>query len=211
MTIRDKTRCVLIMAVCLTVGSIRWSYAQTVKAYLKDGQIVTECGDDVQSVDLDRRDGRRRYSLNKWDVTEHADPVREALKVFKKKGAPAYKKKVWLIDKGDGTNTIVVEYVSNKTLDKLLFTPDEDFMYFIDFSRPGHSMIYGLNLRTKRQFAVTSASDFEIVTCDNRESYLLVAAGSPETRYYVFKTTGQKAMTLDGAMTLDEIKREVCY
>ena len=78
--------------------------------YIKDGKIVIESERIVKSLDYSEEEEKYSdYNLKKWNVKEKLDPVKEALKVFKGKSRPIYKKKIWIIDKSNGEERMIVE------------------------------------------------------------------------------------------------------
>jgi hypothetical protein len=184
--------------------------AQDVKVYLKDGQIIRERRTEPASDAMASQEGKG-YHLKKWDIATEVDPVQEALKVYKKKGEPLYQKRVWIIDKGNGTKNLLVEYVSSSSDSQVVFSPEEDFMYFLRTDDTGQNLIYGLELNTRRQFHIGTGKNFNLLTCPNRMSYVILEQDEQGLKHFIYQLTGEQKRVLHGAMTQDEIKKQVCY
>ena len=86
-----------ILPFILIIFACGLCFAETTEVRLEDGNIVIEGPDGTKSLDYTKDIKYSNYRLKKWRVKEQSDPVSEALKVFKEKGAPTYSKKVWII------------------------------------------------------------------------------------------------------------------
>jgi len=161
------------------------------RVFLRDGSIVIDTEDGKKLLDYSRLNKYSDYGLNNWSVKEEADLVEEAIRVYKRKGRPRYRKKVSIINRLNGDENIIVKYTPRKRNDRVIFSPDENFMYYIALSNRGDDVVYGLNLLTKKKFVVDSADDFVIVNCDGECSYIVTNKNTD--MHYVY--------TLEGAMT----------
>ena len=153
------------------------------------------------------------YDLNKWQVKTESGAVEDALAVFKRKGQPRYKQKVWIIDKNDNTKTYLVEYSTNDASQKkILFSPNEDFMFYLGLSPAGASVIYGMNLSTQEEFIVDSGVDFSIFSCpNNTTSYVVIEQnGAQQARYHIYNFNRQKIDVLQEGVSLDNMASYIC-
>jgi len=151
-----------------------------------------------------------RYALKKWHVKEEDSPIQKALNVYKKRDKPSYLKKLWVVDKNDGTNSFVLEYQYGGN-DEIIFSPTEDFLYYIGLSAAGQDIIYGLNLSNRKQFVIQQGSDFDVISCANEEHYVVVHELGTNESHIIYQTDGKQVNSLNGAMNIDEIKKQVCF
>ena len=182
--------------------------------YLKDGKITIESDAGIKTIDYSQKPGTQVHKLNKWEVkTVRHDPVDEALKVYKNKSGSVYQKEIVLINKEDETQTIIVEYNVEGGNDKILFSPDENFMFYAGLLPGGTNIIYGMNLSTNEEFTLDSGVDFDIFTCpNNNSSYIIVhQSDTEETIYQVYNFNREKLNVLTDSLTLDNMESYICY
>ncbi|MFC1704615.1 hypothetical protein ACFL1E_07550 [Candidatus Omnitrophota bacterium] len=152
------------------------------------------------------------YNLEKWDVKTDSGSVEKALEVFKRKGQPRYSQKLWLVDKSDATKTIYVQYATGSAQGKVLFSPNEDFVFYSGLSPAGTSVVYGMNLITSDEFIVDSGVDFNMFTCPNTNtSYVIVEQnGAAEVSYQVYNLNREKVVVLTEGVNLDNLGQYIC-
>jgi hypothetical protein len=183
-------------------------------AYIKDEKIIIEDSKGRKKISAYSKDKNRSiYNLKRWCIQTEDSPLDEAIKVFKNKAQPKYKRTILLINKKDNTQSVLIEYIPNQREDKVVFSPDENFMYFLDASSPETNIIYGINLTTNERFVVSSGVDFDILTCpSNKNSYIVVKKDAAnQMLYYVYNLDRQQEKILTGAVSLEDIAKYICY
>lgn len=151
------------------------------------------------------------YGLNrlkKWEVRKEGDPVAAAIKTYKNKKHSANQQNVWIVDKSNPTRTILLEYGAGAS-DKVLFTPAEDFAFYVGTVGTGTSAIFGLNLATKDQFKLGAGTDFFLQTCPDRQNYVVVQG--TDNNYTVYNSFGKKVKDLNEVANLNNLNQLVCY
>ena len=180
-----------ILAFIISLVSIT-CFSQQNKAYVKDGRIVVETAQGVKSIDYSQSPGQRYSRLQKWTVEEEVDKVGNALSVFRKRSEPLYKRKIWIFDK-NGKQKIFIEYTSGDDDTGIIFSPDEDFVFWLGRSWFGRPVVYGRKLSKGRNFAVANATNFELITCDNQQTYVVIKKAMKDaTYYYIHDLNGRK-------------------
>jgi len=131
---------------------------------LKDGQIQVILSDSsIKTLDYSKDNKYSDLNLKKWIVYEKADPVKEAIKVYKNKAETSRVREVWIVDRDGKIKSVVLEYEYNEGKDKLVFSSDEDFVYYFGLSDHGGNVIYGVNLLDGKEFLVASnAVEFDV-------------------------------------------------
>jgi len=180
-------------------------------SYLKDGKIVIETATGIKTLDYSKTNKYSPYNLKKWDVKEEINVASEALDVYEAKGDVQYKKKVWIINRSDDTESIFVEYWASSGSDRIIFSQDEEMAYYIGITEDGLSVIFGIDLSSGAQYEITQASSFDIVNCDNTISYIMTQRGDQSTVRYIYNLSGELDTTLRGALTSADIQKLVCY
>ncbi len=199
-----------IVLTYLYVGVGIIAEAQPNKAYLKDGSIVIETPEGTKR--LDYRSDNRYKKLHKWVVREEVNPVEEALKVFKKGEEKLYQKKVWIIDKQNGQKSILVEYASPSATGDIVFSPDEENIYYIGVDSSGTSYLYKMDLDNQQATSLIPASDLETFDCGSSDKkYLVVKEEGPSHSYVVYTFAGQQEDSLSGVVSWEDVKKYVCY
>ena len=165
--------------------------AQQNKAYVKNGKIIVETPEGVKSIDYSQPSGQRYNQLQKWTVKEEINNVNGALSIFKKRSEPIYKKKVWIFDK-NGKQKILIEYTSDDGDGGVVFSPNEDFVFWVGRSWFGRPAVYGRNLSRRGNFTVANANNFNLVTCDNQQTYVMIKKEMKDlTYYYLYDLNGR--------------------
>lgn len=188
------------------------------KAYLSDGKIVVKpaeapvlaqpavSGETASSSEP----APSAYNLKNWDVSEQVNPVAEALKVYKSKGEDLYTRQVYIYDKTRKHQRIYIEYTNRKNNDKVIFSPNEDYVYYRDFSDGGEGVIYGVNLLNNRRFAVDRGEDFEFFNYGPGKDYILVKKGSDRLRYYVlYGLDGKQERIIHYGGSFEDVKKQI--
>ena len=152
------------------------------------------------------------YDLKRWVVEEKADPVKHALEVYKKKSEPSYNHRIWLTSKADGKKHLVVEYASRGAGDKVLFSPNEDFMYYLGLTPAGGNIIYGVDLSSDQKFTLGAGEDFRTVNCPNKNNYVVVQQQDGQrTVYQVYSITGQRMKALTDIQSPVDLAKSLCH
>ena len=152
------------------------------------------------------------YKLNRWVVEEKTDPVQHALEVYKKGSAPRYNRHIWLSDRADGKKHIIIDYASSGTGDKVLFSSQEDYLYYLGLAPGGENIIYGVNLTSKKRFSLGTGEDFRTIDCPGKKSYVVIWRGNvdAQTVYQVYTTDGLRANDLTGFPTASDLEKNLC-
>ncbi|MCR4336808.1 MAG: hypothetical protein NUV91_03280 [Candidatus Omnitrophica bacterium] len=150
------------------------------------------------------------YNLNHWTVEENVDPVEHALEVYKNKSRPSYRKHVWLTDKRNGTKHMIAEYSPHGTADKIIFSPDENFMYYLGVTPGGQNIIYGINLSSQEKFSLGAGEDFKMVNCPDKKSYIALQAGQERPVYNIYTVAGEKINILTDLSTPIDLEKALC-
>lgn len=150
------------------------------------------------------------YRLKDWIVEQEADPVRHALEVYKKKSEPRYMKRVWVTGKKDGKKRLIVEYLSGGTDDRMVFSTDEDFMYYLGIAPGGQNMVYGVSLSSGKKFSLGAAENFNMVHCPGNKDYVVVQQGRGLAVYTIYTVTGERMKTLTNIQDPVDIEKSLC-
>ena len=187
-------------------------FAQESSVYLKDGNILIERGGETRALDYSKKQKYANYHLKKWNVKEELNPVQEALQVYSKKSTPVYDKKIWIVDKRDGTKGIYVEYKTNNERDRIVFSPSEDHVFYLGLSPLADtSVLYGRNLLTQERFSLNNTDDFDLLNCPNKKSYVVVIEDGKVKTYHIYSLGGEKVDTISGVPSQRDLERYVCY
>lgn len=150
------------------------------------------------------------YNLKKWTVEESADPVKRALNVYKKKSEPQYTRRIWITGKTDGKKRLIAEYTARSGNDKVIFSPDEDFMYYLGAAPGGGSIVYGINLLSNKKFSLGAGNNFQAVNCPDKTSYVVVRPDGQGEVYQVYTAAGKRMDTLTGLHSPVDIEKNLC-
>ena len=150
------------------------------------------------------------YNLKRWVVEENTDPVKHALEVYKKKSEPRYTRRIWLTGKTDGKKRLIVEYSARGDGDKVIFSANEDFMYYLGLAPGGQSIVYGVNLLSNKKFSLGSGENFRTVNCPDKKSYVVVQPDGQGTIYQVYTIAGERMKTLTDLKSPLDIEKNLC-
>ena len=182
------------------------------KAYVQDGKIVVETKDGVKALDYSGRDGFTSRDISKWTTREEVAPVTEALSVFKDKSKEYYRKRVWFVDDGTGLDQFYVEFTTDDLNASPYLLPHYNFAYYLGYSPSGILGVYGANLNDSEDtFFVDHSSHFDLVTCDQKESYLVIQEDGALKQLIVYDPGGNKTDTAFAfGTTIEEIQKSLC-
>ncbi|MBU0468853.1 MAG: hypothetical protein KKD07_01035 [Candidatus Omnitrophica bacterium] len=186
------------------------SFAQDNQVQLKDGQIIIKTPEEVKALDYSAEEKYSAIKLKKWDIRKESDVVGEALKVYKKKQDPVYSQKIWISEKEDGTQKILVEYKSSQEDSRIIFSPDEDYMYYIGLSDTGESMIYGMKLSGQESFVFDAADDFQLMECPGSGNYFVLLKNNEDPRVMVYDSEGDQEDVLHYTGDLMDLDELIC-
>lgn len=150
------------------------------------------------------------YQLKRWTVEEKTDPVKQALEVYKAKAEPRYHKRIWITDRKDGKRRVSIEYVAREGGEKVLFSPDEDFMYYLGITPAGQNMVYGVNLLSNAKFPLGTADNFNTVNCPGQKNYIVVQKGKERTVYHVYTQDGHSLRNLTNIQSPADLEKNLC-
>ncbi len=150
------------------------------------------------------------YNLKRWVVEEHADPVKRALEVYKKKSQPRHTRRVWLTDRTDGKKRLVVEYAAHGSGGNILFSPDEYFMYYPGIALSGQNVIYGVNLLSNQRFSLGPGEDVSTVNCPDKKSYVVVQSNEQGAAYQVYTVAGKRMESFTDLKSPGDIEQNLC-
>ncbi|HOW35191.1 MAG TPA: hypothetical protein PL155_02070 [Candidatus Omnitrophota bacterium] len=151
------------------------------------------------------------YDLKRWKVEESTDPVQHALEVYKKKSESKYVKRVWITDKKNGKRRMIVEYTPRGANDKVMFSQDEDFMYYLGLTPAGENIVYGVNLSNEDKFSLGTAEDFNMVRCPDKNNYIVLQQGQQRSVYNIYTVNGKKAKTITNIQDPVDIEKSLCH
>lgn len=196
----------------MSIGNI--CLAQDNSAYLKDGKIVVETKQGLKkTLDYEEKSRYSSYNLKKWGIKEKLDPVAEALKIFKKKDEAFYNKKIYIFEKSSGKEQMLIEYIVDKNNDKVIFSPNEDFMFYIGLTDTGESIVYGVNLFSEQKFEVDSGNNLAMANCWSNKSYIIIKDNVSEDDiiYYIYNLKGKRLGVLSKSMIVGDLDDYICY
>ena len=186
------------------------SFAQENQVQLKDGKVMIKTSKEVKVLDYSAEEKYSTIKLKKWDIRKESDVVDEALKVYKKKQDPVYSQKIWISAKDDGTQKILVEYKSLQEDSRIIFSPDEDYMYYIGLSEADESVVYGMNLSSQESFVFNAADDFQLMECGGRGNYFVLLKDNEDARVIVYDSEGTQDNILNYTGDLLDLNELIC-
>ena len=193
--------------ICLIPGPV----AAENKAYVKDGKIVVETPTGVNELDYSPRGATTNRYTQKWSTREENNPAQDALKVFQDKSKPYYHKRVWFVDDGSGIDKFYVDVITDSQYVNPFFLPYDNYAYYLGYSPSGVKGVYGVNLSQSDTFFVDQASKFEMVTCPDNKSYVVVHQDGALQGVLIYDYLGKKIdTTFDAGSTLEEIQKALC-
>lgn len=150
------------------------------------------------------------YDLEQWTVREE-QVISEALDVFRKKAQPNKRKRIWIYEQS-GDKSFFIEYYPNERNPKVIFSPDENFAFFIAPSDKATKMIYGIHLLTGNQYPIADARPFELMACpDHKESYIAVDQNGDRQVYLIYNLNGEPQQQISGILSPQDILQKICY
>jgi hypothetical protein len=150
------------------------------------------------------------YNLKQWVVEENTDPLRHALEVYKKKSESSYNKSIWITDRKTGKKHLIVQYAARSAGDKIVFSGDEKFLYYLGIAPGGQGMIYGVDLLSDKKFSLGAGESVSTINCPNKVSYVVVQQGEGTSVYQVYTTAGKKTQTLTDIQNPADLEKNLC-
>jgi hypothetical protein len=193
----------LILIIFIAAASPVWAQGETPKP---EGAHVSQA--QPQAV-------KKEYRSKNYTVKEETDIVQKALDVFKKKSKPSslYRKKIWLTTTLQEDNASYLSFMTNDQNENIIFSPDEDFVYYVEIGPDGERRLSGYNIVNDDVFPVRTAADsFYIETCEEtRASYLVVLDGKEIEGYHVYDLEGKAIDLPDMPADVNDLKNVICY
>jgi len=185
------------------------------KVYLKNKGIYAGIQDRTNAIDRLRP---RVYQIKNWIVREEidrvdeVDKVKQALAVYKRRKNPTYLHKVWIYDKIVDQNDVYVDFITNDFNRDIVFSPNEDFVYYLEYSPEGEYKLYGVRIGTEETFFINTAEDFFIKTCEQTDtSYVVLSKEGEIDSYHIFDLDGNKVQFIEKLENIDDLKSVICY
>ena len=169
---------------------------------------------DSQPVVMDTDTAKKEYRTKNYTVKEEIDVVRKALDVFKQKGRKVlYRKKVWIYTTPEEDNASFLSFMTNDQNQAIVFSPDEEFVYYVEISPSGGRRLTGVAVGSKKEFFISeTVESFFIETCEDRgTSYLVVLDGKEVEGYYIYDLQGRSIGLPDMPADVNDLKRVICY
>jgi len=109
-------------------------------------------------------------------------------------------------------NDVYVDFISNDFNKDIVFSPNEDFVYYLEYSSDGEHKVYGVKIGTEETFFINTAEDFFIKTCEqNNTSYVITTKDGEIDSYHVFDLDGNKVQFIEKLEDIDDLKNVICY
>jgi len=194
-----------------------YTFAQETRAFLKDGRVVIETPQGAKAVDFSLERGQRVYQLKNWKVKEEVNLAEEALKVYERKSGDVnlYNKEVWIYSSEDEANNVYVDFVTNKYNQDLIFSPDESYVYYMEYSPSGTQSVYGVNLSNEENFFVGVGNSFYTQTCGNDDTstnYVVITNNDQgQEQYSVYNLDGSQVPSIGTINSIDDLSEVICY
>jgi len=186
------------------------SFASGNTARLSGGKIIIDRPDGPKVLDYSQKVKYSNYDLKKWDIEKETDVIEEALEVYKKKSEPLYSQKVWIINK-NGTEKILLEYKSADEEDSIIFTNDENYVFYLGVSDAGQSIVYGMNLAAGGTTTLNNATSFFIETCPDNDTYVITQDDDGDKEFYVYRVLSESIDEIDYNGSIDDLTQALCY
>ena len=207
----------LAFVFCATNGSAQQEMPpeDQVEIRLNDGNIIVNKNDTPMKLDYD--DMENTYSpysdLDKWYVSDNPDKVGQALKVFEDKGEPPYQERYWIINQDDQNQKIIIEYTSFDTQPNMIFSPDEDFVYYKNLTDLGETSIIGINLSTREEFMVGRSDEFDLVTCPDDDAAFIALMDQKKKKkiYTIYNLQGEQVNSINQNIRFHNLQDYICY
>ena len=203
----------LILIMLVFTATAAWAEKDTPRI---EGSLKAE---DAVQKEQTREAGKegniKEYKSQKYTVKEETDIVERALSVFKDKGKPSslYRKRIWISDTLDEENTSFLSFTTNDQNEGIVFSPDEEFVYYIEISPGGRRRLKGVKIGSQEEFFVNAiVGSFFIETCEDRKtSYLVVLDGKTTEGYHVYDLEGRSIVLPDMPADVNDLKKVICY
>ncbi|MCD4779646.1 MAG: hypothetical protein K8S27_03740 [Candidatus Omnitrophica bacterium] len=207
-------RIVLMIIIFFVSGSFAAAQdidGQPNRARVQDGKIVIETPGGTNVVDYKAKKKYRSVSPRKWKVEKQRDPVTEALRIYEEKSKPLYTYRVFLSYRGQQEPSIIFSYKSTEDDSEVIFSPDENFLYYIDVSGEGTRIIHGLNLKTSRDFEIGPGDELDLIHCPDKNYYVVIEEGSDVSYHTIYRSTGERVNILNKRENIEDLVPFICY
>ena len=204
---------ILLVGVGLLLGfpAGAQSQDQVNKAVLRDGEIVVETPNGVNVIDYDAPVRYQPYKSKKWTIESETSPVREALTVYEGKSQPLYKTTVYISQKGRAEPSLLFTYQSRDRDSEIIFSPDENFIYYIDTTDEGDHIIHGFQLKTSEDFLVGPGMSLDILDCPRHDYFLVVEEDELDAHYVIYNMKGNRINTFNKRESIEDLIPFICY
>ena len=169
---------------------------------------------ETQVLELDADRAKKEYKSKNYTIKEETDIVEQALSVFKKKGRPSslYRKRIWIYATPEEENASFLSFMTNDQNQNIVFSPDEEFVYYIEISSSGRRRLKGVKIGSEEEFFINTADRFFIETCENKQtSYIITIDGGEIEGYYVYDLQGQPIALPNMPADVNDLKNVICY
>ncbi|MBN1870414.1 MAG: hypothetical protein JW847_07575 [Candidatus Omnitrophica bacterium] len=158
---------------------------------------------------------KKEYNTKRYTVKEETDIVKRALDVFKRKSKSSslYKRRFWIYETLNEDNESYLSFMTNDQNAGIVFSPDEDFVYYVEISPDGRHRLRGFNVESQKRFPVNEDIDrFYIETCEDAgASYLVVLDSEEAGGYSVYDLDGESVVLPDMPADVNDLKNVICY
>ncbi len=154
---------------------------------------------------------KKEYTSKYYKVKEETDTVEAALNVFKKKGKSSslYRKNFWLYNTLQDDNASYLSFTTNDQNAGIVFSPDEEFVYYIEITPDGERRLNGVKISTQEEFFINTADSFFIQTCAGGQTSYVIVTDDAST-YHVFDLNGEAVALPDALSNIDDLKNVIC-
>ncbi len=172
-----------------------------------------EVSESLVMAEIAQKEQNKEYKSKRYTVKEETDVVEKALNVFKNKGKSSslYRKNIWLYSTLEDDSASYISFTTNDQNTGIVFSPDEEFVYYIETTPDGERRLNGIRISTQEPFFNTTASGFFIETCEGgQNSYVIVTDDDPAA-YRVFSLEGESIVLPDAPADIDDLKNIICH
>ena len=93
----------------------------------------------------------------------------------------------------------------------VIFSPNEDFVYYRALTESGDTLIYGVNLHTEKTFLVEKGEEFTVINCNDNQSYIVVRHPGRRNYFTIHSLDGNKIKRIRYSGSIDDIGYSFCY
>ena len=190
--------------------TLAWAVVNT--AQVTENLIIAETEEKDQARDAAQA-SKKEYRSKNYKVKEETDTVEAALNVFKNKGKSSslYTKKVWLYNTLQDDNASYLSFMTNDQNASIVFSPDEEFVYYIEMTPDGQRRLNGVRISTQEQFFINPASSFFIETCEGEQNSYVIVTDDTASAYHVFDLNGTAVTLPDTLSDIGDLQNVICH